>query len=275
MSRTTRILYLALVATVLVGCTVTFDLQPPWRRSLLPPRDHGMLVKATPTPTSSTVTITNTTTSTPSAQAPVHILDIRPLTTTGSFSLTTFVDVNSIHYANGCTVNQALGRAPTSLNDAEVLAAVTYISGTVSVGSGADTRAAFAPTLGRTLYWSSDSGSSIPDCSAPGTWLWQEIALMPDQSAAGGIRPMLLSLPAQSACVFEGGFTPAVFGEMVANMGEWPHLLYMSDVDDQPTLLLLQQDRCGSGSGCAVVRTICQSLFEDGAWREWCTSLCS
>ena len=269
------VVYLGLIAAMLAGCSFTVDLQPPWQHGAIRLHPHHD-AEMPPTPPATATPDAGAVTSTLSSAHPVQIFDLRPLTATASYSLTTLVPIESIRYANGCNVNQALNRAPLPYVNGTVLAALTYISGTVPLdGSAADNRGALAPSLGRTLYWSSETGPSAPVCPPPETWLWQQIVLLPEQANPDAYTPRILVLPATAACEIGPGFSPITFGSLAAERGEWPQLLYLVDEDGKPGLLLLQQDVCGSGSDCTSVRTICQSLFEDGEWRRWCQSLCS
>lgn len=271
------VIYLGLIAAMLTGCSFTVDLQPSWQHGAIRLHPHhDMEMPPTPTPTPTATPNAGVMTSTMSSVHPVQILDIRPLTATSPYSVTTLIPVESIRYVNGCDVNQALKRAPLPYVNGTVLAALTYISGTVPVdGSAVDNRAALAPSLSRTLYWSGATGPSTPACAPPATWLWQQIVLLPEQANPDTYTPRILVLPATAACEIGPGFSPRTFGNLAAGRGEWPQLLYLVDEDDKPGLLLLQQDTCDSGADCTAVRTICQSLFEDGEWRRWCQALCS
>lgn len=284
MSRISLLIACSLLTMLLVGCSVTIDLQPHWRHSpLYFHTEKGQQEQVIETPAvtmthtvSNTSVVTDSNASTVTIQGPIHIVDMRPLTTTSPFSLTALVDLESIGYVEGCTVNRALGRAPSSFNDSTVVAAITHISGTVPLNTDdGNSRAVFAPNLDRTLYWSSDTGQTTPDCSPSATWLWQQIAVLPDQDNGVYATPAVLSLPATTACHITDAFTPEAFGTMLNNRGEWPDLLYVLDADEKPALLVLAQAQCEQPSGCTKVRTICQSLFEEGVWQEWCTSVCS
>lgn len=274
-----RLILFGWLIIILAGCTISFDLQPPWRAHYF--HSHESTDTNSHDSLTQTVVITQIQVITrlitvpvaipvPAITAPLHILTVQPLTASTSVSFTRAI--TNIQFARACTLSQAIGRLP-GYSNAVVLAAVTRPITTV-VDAGTTSAVAFAPATQRTVYWHDPQNTDSVICPMATPWLWHQSLLLYQEDTVPKV--VGLALPAAQACTITTGSTVSTFQSLLTQRGEWSDLLYVERSATEPTLLMLQRtNSCGSGAGCATLRAVCQSLFVEGAWQNWCKSICN